>query len=193
MKGTARQPQPLHTHPHRKRSAQHHRCEGVSDGSPRGARRHGRLDAQHESAIRHRRRRTEPQRPESGSAEIRGTATPLPHITAKPQIGTGTESAPRQSTNTEPRLHVHPHMHKEVNMRTRTPTRQGPRSFADLDALGGESAPPSGAPRATLSRPCCATRSGCARRPRPRPGGHRWSPGTTGRPASPTGRAGPPC
>ena len=50
-----------------------------------------------------------------------------------------------------------------------------------------------GASRATISRPCCATRSGCVRRPRLRPGGHRWSPGTTGHPGLPTGKAGPPC
>ena len=42
---------------------------------------------------------------------------------------------------------------------------------------------------ATVSRPCCATRSGCALRPRLRPGGRRWSPGTTGHPAPSAGRA----
>lgn len=48
--------------------------------------------------------------------------------------------------------------------------------------------------RATLSRPCCATRSDCACRPRPPPGGRRWSPGTTDHPGSPIGRAAaPPC
>lgn len=44
-----------------------------------------------------------------------------------------------------------------------------------------------------LSRPCCATRSGCTRQARPRPGGHRGSPETTDHRASPTGRAGRPC
>ena len=50
-----------------------------------------------------------------------------------------------------------------------------------------QSAPPKRGAGATLSRPCCATRSGCACRPRLRPGGHRSSPGTTDRPASPRG------
>ena len=50
-----------------------------------------------------------------------------------------------------------------------------------------QSAPPKRGAGATVSRPCCATRSGCAHRPRLRPGGHRWSPGTTDRPASPRG------
>ena len=48
--------------------------------------------------------------------------------------------------------------------------------------------------RATFSRPCCATRSGCVCRPRLRPVGRRWSPGTTDHPGLPTGRAAvPPC
>ena len=47
--------------------------------------------------------------------------------------------------------------------------------------------------RATLSRPCCATRSGCVCRPRLQPAGRRWSPGTTDHPGSPTDRADPPC
>lgn len=47
--------------------------------------------------------------------------------------------------------------------------------------------------RATFSRPCCATRSGCACRPRLQPAGRRWSPGTTDHPGLPTDRAGPPC
>lgn len=47
--------------------------------------------------------------------------------------------------------------------------------------------------RATVSRPCCATRSGCACRPRLQPVEHRWSPGTTDHPGSPTGKDDPPC
>lgn len=50
-----------------------------------------------------------------------------------------------------------------------------------------------GAPRTRISRPCCATRSGCARRHRLGPGGRGWSPGTTDHLASPTGRTAPPC
>jgi hypothetical protein len=47
--------------------------------------------------------------------------------------------------------------------------------------------------RTTVSRPCCATRSGCACRPRLQPAGRRWSPGTMDHPGSPTGKADPPC
>lgn len=47
--------------------------------------------------------------------------------------------------------------------------------------------------RVTSSHPCCATRSGCVRRPRLRPSGHRWSPGTKGHPGWQTGKADLPC
>ena len=123
-----------------------------------------------------------------------------PHIRlhAFPQIRRSTQPRNRLCDEARKRKAVCAYFRNSARTRRRAiqqaQTRDGPRTIAGPRIQWRKKAPRRRAGRrATISRPCCATRSGCARRPRLRPGGRRWSPGTTGHPASPTGKADPPC
>jgi len=171
---------------------------------PEGARRHRRLDAQHDSPARHRRETHECLRHRSVSTPTRKTCDASLHKATSPQNRQRTSTAARASVEPQSRDDADPQMTESEKTRigaipylrnsVRTCSSETARDKrGPLLESRGEAPRPSAGRRATISRPCCATRSGCARRHRPRPDGHRWSPGTTGRPGSPTGRAGLPC
>ena len=129
----------------------------------------------------------------AGDARNRQTSKPLPTKPDEEQNLLYCSATIRKGTKQQSRLydgrgevrsphsaHPAPRQPPPSSIRGRRRTRQG--------------APPKrGAGATRISRPCCVSRSGCARRPRPRPDGRRWWPGTRDRPASPTGKADPPC
>lgn len=143
-------------------------------------------------------RRTKPHNLETASAENLTAANPDPRFFAHVQVHGSTKSALRRSAEADPRFDSDPYFHKGASVRnTRARTQQVAVNqrdpFREWRISEKRRRPAERGAGATLSRPCCATRSGCARRPRLRPSGHRSSPGTTGHRASPTCRAGPPC
>jgi len=158
-----------------------------------GARRHQRLDAQHDSATRR-------CRVTSGMVDpCRTPKPPRPHR-RKPQICFLAKSRKHEGSICD--LHG---MRRTINERTRVfvqkqsldgaleESRRCGRGDGVLSAVScGQQcvrAPNGRRPRrAMINRPCCATRSGCAGRPRHRLGGRGWSLGTTNCPASQTAR-----
>ena len=189
MKEQQDSPSATHTR-NRKRRAQHRRCEGVSDRSPQGR------DAAGGSM-----RSTRARSGIAGDARNRGT--PEAHMlkSVDPPSRLPTSSSTRRTAQTRSRLYGKTRTRNCafaviricVNKTTRKHDKARETSRAVVRWMEKGKRPAEAGRRATLSRPCCVTRSGCARRPRLRPDGHRWSPGTMGHPASPTGRAGPPC
>lgn len=154
------------------RSAAGAKASAISARMGRDARR---LDAQHKSAVRHRRRRTESPNLQAASHQTRRRTKPS--CTSLRRSVKARRNRIGFATNARSPADAHDTAHKANHpsrpQRGRCRTRQ--------------SAPPKRGAGAAISRPCCATRSGCARRPRLRPGGRRSSPGTTDRPASPRG------
>ena len=122
-------------------------------------------------------------------------ASPQNHRTAHPRNRHCDEPRKRNHAFVHIRTSVHPRFRKwRRQIRARAPhDKARERSEGRRDEQRKKAPRRQAGCWAMFSRPCCATRSGCARRPRLRPGGRRWSPGTTGHPASPTDRVGPPC
>ncbi len=141
-------------------------------------------------------RRTKPWNLETTSTETQKTHNPFPRLCVNPQNRRSTNPALRQPTKLDLRLGADPYKRKGASPHNTRPGTTAPANITgsrDNGRKKGRKRPAEQGAGATLSRPCCGTRSDCAFRPRPQPGGHRWSPGTTDHPRSPTGRADPPC
>ena len=122
----------------------------------------------------------------AGDARNRRTSKPLPLKPDEERNLFCAFTTIRQST--KPRIRLYDETAKFSNFIS-TPPRSVPLPPTPSSIRGlrrtRHSAPPKRGAGAMISRPCCASRSGCARPPRPRPGGRRWWPGTTDHPASP--------
>lgn len=155
-----------------------------------------RLDAPHESATGPCRRRTQSQSHASRPPHPHIAPIPPKRLPALTQIPRTAKAQPLRSAKTPTHKAGTPHKRKVVQLlgRLDNPTPPATSALPWADSPPTPSRPAAGGALAMgVSRPCCASRSGCAPRHRPRPGGRRWWPGKTDRPGSPTGRGDRPC